>query len=230
MKERPILFSGPMVRAILEGRKTHTRRVVKPQPDIPDGSYLKFYPRHGVFGRGPEEDEDGPLQPLIYNGKPLKCPYGKPGDRLWVRETFQTIGGYDAETQKTFQPINDCGIHGRAIYRADGGNGKAYLAWKPSIHMPRWASRILLEIIRVRVERLNEISDDDSKAEGIEPRGISLRTAKPSTWTDYLGRNGAGFVLPRESFKSLWESINGPTSWDKNPWVWVVEFKRVEAA
>lgn len=163
MKERPILFSGPMVRAILDGRKTQTRRVVKP--------------RQGML-----DDWTG-----------LPCPYGKPGDRLWVRETCYFE-----------QP------HGEVIYRADPGSEKALdpeftgLRWRPSIHMPRWASRITLEIVNVRVERLQDIRVDDARAEGV--------TAK---W-------------PVHGFRNLWQSINGFGSWDANPWVWVVEFRNME--
>jgi len=167
MKERPILFSGPMVRAILEGRKTQTRRIVKPQP-LRDRGVMAF------------NDGEHPQ---------MRCPYGKPGDRLWVRETWCP----DVEPY-TFR------------YKADGD--EPLERWRPSIHIPRWASRITLEVVSVRVERLQNISEDDALAEGITlvERGTS----------------------PVDQFNKLWESINGPGSWEANPWVWVVEFKRIE--
>jgi len=186
MKERPILFSGPMVRAILEGRKTQTRRVVKPQP-----------------GCDPRDDEHLDMG---------RCPYGQPGDRLWVREAWHTDErDLEYARAKHEDAMSDSPIY----YRADPENDNAGCTWRPSIHMPRWASRITLEITRVRVERLQEISEKDAIAEGADPY---LHPVHP-------GREGLRHV---DGFRSLWESINGPGSWDANPWVWVIEFKRVE--
>jgi len=176
VKERPILFSGPMVRAILAGRKTQTRRVVKPQ-HIPAGVRTLRW----------ENQDAAELQ------HSARCPYGVPGDRLWVRETWQP--GPD-----------DC-----VYYRAD--NDPNENQWKPSIHMPRWASRITLEVVSVRVERVQDIGHIGAKAEGVEI-------------CDYDGR-----LLPWQrqigNFQKLWDSINGKGSWGSNPWVWVVEFRRV---
>ena len=187
MKERPILFSGPMVRAILEGRKTQTRRIVKVRGGLeyigPKGC------EHEPDSWGyPHPCDDGYL--TLADG--IKCPYGKPGDRLWVRETWAP-----AEWPPTGPP---------AVYRADEGMFASQ--WKPSIHMPRAVSRITLEVVSVRVERLQDISEEDALAEGITlvERGTS----------------------PVDQFNKLWESINGPGSWEANPWVWVVEFKRIE--
>nr|WP_319802623.1 hypothetical protein [Marinobacter sp. EN3] len=146
----------------------------------------------------------------------FSCPYGRPGDRLWVRETFQgPLVSYDRaqefyEDRLKFESPEYC------EYRADGGPDPVFVdaddeerhGWKPSIHMPRWASRINLEITGVRVERLQDISEQDAKAEGVEPAQCCD--------AHYHG------------FSKLWQSINGPDSWDANPWVWVVEFKRVE--
>src|SRR5690554_4129466 len=149
------------------------------------------------------------------------CPYGQPGDRLWVRETFMgpliDEGGDYPD-----------GYHSPAFceYRADGGpapewvdiDGELHQGWKPSIHMPRWASRILLEVIAVRVERLQEISEADAKAEGTfgpEPAVVGGEDCE------------IGFPSHVQEFRHLWESINGAGSWDANPWVWVVEFRRV---
>ena len=201
MKERPILFSAPMVRAILEGRKTQTRRVVKPQPTFygPDNMHVDWKGNHYFSGYGFSE----------------QCLYGLPGDRLWVRETW-------ASCEPTMFGLG-------AIYRADpmyDGCAPGDLAWKwkPSIHMPRWASRINLEIVSVRVERLQEISEEDAIAEGIRSWG-------EFGWENYMYPAGQSdflyFKSPKESYRTLWESINGPGSWDINPWVWVVEFRRV---
>ncbi len=177
MRERPILFSAPMVRAILGGRKTQTRRVVKDR-------YID-----AVF--------------LVHFFKYLRgnCPYGQPGDRLWVRESF-----CDARSAGA----------GCVLYRASGDRA---CRWKPSIHMPRSASRILLEITAVRVERLNDISEADAKAEGLMRVSDGFRGADGLPW----------YANPVASYRSLWESINGAGSWAANPWVWVIEFN-LEAA
>lgn len=188
MKERPILFSGPMVRAIIEGRKTVTRRVVKPQPDF-FGSMTDANTPFKTLGAG-------------LHGQ-IVCPYGKPGDRLWVRETFAVYGDEKMAA-----------IH----YRADRPHdvGRKGVGYKPSIHMPRWASRLLLEVTAVRVELLQDISADQAMAEGV----LSCESE--------LDPDGNGYS-PYELFSALWVSINGHDSWHANPWVWVVEFKRVGA-
>lgn len=182
MKERPILFSAPMIRAILAGHKTQTRRVMKPAHVAWIESAL----------------------PNFLNGKwderPL--PYGKTGDRLWVRETW-----LDAWAQNL--PATSVQYH----YRADPGLEHYGYKWRPAIHMPREASRILLEVTGVRVERLQDISCADAIAEGIRPEANS-ETIDCDT-SD-----------PRKGFSNLWSSINGASSWDTNPWVWVVSFKR----
>lgn len=205
MKERPILFSGAMVRAILDGSKTQTRRIVKHESLITknaDGTPKKAYPKWhagqcGVLDHGPVHWNIG--------GHAVKCPYGRPGDRLWVRETFALTGD---NASPIVHPI-----HGGAAWRAtDHAKG---FKWKPSIHMPRWASRITLEIVSVRVERLQDISDIDAYQEGVLP-------ARPH------GKEDQYLATPREGFAQLWQSINGPGSWDANPFVWVVEFRRLE--
>lgn len=204
MKERPILFSAPMVRAILEGRKTMTRRVVKPQPDSCDAVPPRWMPPCGQFENGCWWF-DWQTAGGWNKGNPLFCPYGTPGDRLWVRETFSMDGSFNASV----------------VYRADGEN-QYHEAWKPSIFMPRRASRITLEITRVRVERVQAITELDAIAEGVEACpdfGVSYRHYGDKTkYTD----------CATWSFCSLWESINGSESWNANPWVWVVEFRRVE--
>jgi len=209
MKERPILFSGLMVRAILDGRKTQTRRIIKPQPS------MVHFGDHEALGWEGNICADGWLGVGVSRVKEwanyLKCPYGKPGDRLWVRETWAPMS--------TFDPSPETG----AVYKADNYPSQSVIAckWKPSIHMPRWASRITLEITGVRVERLHDISEADAMAEGVERIDLSPRKI-----------NGMQ-VHPLKSsyfaaFMELWRSINGPESWAANPWVWVVEFRRCE--
>lgn len=218
MAERPILFQGAMVRAILDGSKTQTRRVCKPaatlsavvavqDPDEQPPGQRPPYLTPGWFG-----DEDGEVQ--------FFSPYGAPGDRLWVRETWA----------QNWNQLSDTRMDRSYVYRADGGpraqdNGTD-LPWKPSIHMPRWVSRITLEITDVRVERLQDISEADAIAEGIEnnPR---LDPAGTCHWRVYGAAQSTGTNLPERSYESLWTSINGPGSWDANPWVWVVEFRKV---
>jgi len=199
MKERPILLKDEMVRAILEGRKTQTRRMVKPQPTALTSDGLPF-------AQTANDESFGRL------GKVIACPYGQPGDRLWVRETFTDEAG-------GIWPY--LGEH--ISYRADPLQPLCE-RWTPSIHMPRWASRITLEITSVRVERLQSISYADAQAEGVQ-----TETADPWFYHITTERNVYDFAAdePQGSFRKLWESINGPGSWAANPWVWVVEFKRV---
>lgn len=196
IKERPILFSGPMVRAILDGRKTQTRRVVK--ADLPDNPTYKSNQRWGLV--------DGDF---YFCG--ARCPYGQPGDRLWVRECHSySVINYPSEVW----------------YWAHGNPG--YGDWtkpRPSIHMPRWASRILLEVTAVRVERLNDISEADAIAEGIRVLPLQDANDPGAWWESEPGQNQGR--SPSHSFKKLWNEINGPGSWDLNPWIWVIEFKRI---
>ncbi len=206
MKERPILFSGPMVRAILEGRKTMTRRVVKPE-----GAHHLF-PFLDLPGNHTGEWAWCSSSHVV--SKHIHCPYGQVGDRLWVRESM------------LFDP--DQGWR----YSADGADvidenyGKINQRC-PSIHMPRSCCRILLEIVSVRVERLHEISEADAQAEGVE------RVVVGSGWRRYCDPDSEEVGVPpcgdaRRSFRSLWKYINGDESWNANPWVWVVEFNRVQ--
>lgn len=213
MKERPILFGAPMVRALLEGSKTQTRRVVKPQPYIDaQGNACWNGSNFGQDSRGPHIQALASPIPSSKTGR-VRCPYGQPGDRLWVRERFMDLRGTGVDYRpKASGPLQ------RYAYAADhptGGYGdearKAYgLKWKPSIHMPRAASRINLEVTGMRVERLQSISERDAMAEGVKN---SLRFP--------------GGRFARENFEHLWWSINGEGSWEANPWVWVVEFKKV---
>lgn len=209
MKERPILFSGAMVRAILEGRKTMTRRVVK-DPICTEkevygcDSSITWYGKYGL--RSP-------------------CKFGQVGDRLWVREAFaivpRTAYSYSEGVQQTLRPNDD--QYAAAIYREGWVRSKSGFSWRPSIYMPRWASRITLEIVNVRVERLHDISEDDAQAEGVD------LIHSIGAFEDYMNDTNT-YTEARQSFASLWESINGVGSWDDNPWVWVIEFKRVEGS
>jgi hypothetical protein len=194
VKERPILFSGPMVRAILEGRKTQTRRVVKSQPT---GVV------HARLNGEPAAATCCPIEQAEARG----CQYGKHGDRLWVKETWRA-DDYDPKNPK------------RTIYVADVPadvirETKGIIKCRPSIFMPRNRSRITLEIVSVRVERLQEITETDAIAEGCQDwelcEGVKM-------WRS-----------PVEAYGELWDSINGEGAWNVNPWVWVIEFKRVES-
>jgi len=287
MNERPILMSAQMVRAILDGRKTQTRRIVKPQPD-----------------HGHDYNDGAGYRPQIGDTE-ITCPYGQPGDRLWqtgeipsggfyyiqgflheseggdsrpiyVNKQHMTWGydksddpeslssdGFDVARMKwkragarlwvkeTWKPhcegpISDEFPLGTCVkYRADGKclkpttwtneqgawceANEESTRWRPSIFMPRWASRITLKLTSVRVERLQDISDEDAVAEGVEGR-FHPDQSDLWTWRDYNtpGRYAYGSMFgPIESYRTLWKSINGKGSWDKNPWVWILEFKRL---
>jgi len=254
-KERPILFSAPMVRAILAGAKTQTRRVVKPQPQMVIDRISKTW--------------DGPAHALQYQLERLGkgCPYGQPGDRLWVRETWQvaretldyeTGGEYDVwewpdelgDPRQYLKGDARFGTKAGLFYCADGvdKNPSAFydlvsfdnkpilrpkeINWRPSIHMPRWASRITLEITGVRVERLQDISEADAQAEGVQGHPFRPDDGWPICTGYMIGSDDGKTTLhpnPQDAYQRLWESINSPGSWDANPWVWVIEFRRVPA-
>ncbi|EHN9304196.1 hypothetical protein KQN34_001279 [Salmonella enterica subsp. enterica serovar Muenchen] len=224
MKERGMIFNGEMVRAILDGRKTQTRRPVKPQPELTAGSGFSW--NGCVYGAGSNDRETN------RNFAHVVCPHGKPGDRIWVRETWGVVSHEldedgriaDWTPDRPATPIKEMPFgngyySGHAIYAADGeftwGDDDGYedgrSCWKPSIHMPRLASRITLEITAVRVERLQAITLGDICKE----IGCGLYDFRPATY---------GFQV----WEELWESIYGEGSWQANPWVWVIEFKRIE--
>ena len=194
MKYRPILFSTPMVQALLDGRKTMTRRIVKGKTEhfacienSDDGTAVPY-----VRGAGAK----------LWPEPPIKCPYGKVGDVLWVREKWAYMNNtYDNKPMGYY--------HSTDIYC-----GK----WKPSIHMPKKACRLWLEITAIRVEPLQTIMPWETVQEGIE--------GYDGSWKDYL--TGGRQTYRTNSFISLWKSINGEHSWNENPWVWVIEFKRVD--
>jgi hypothetical protein len=210
--ERPILFSGPMVRAILDGHKTQTRRVMKPQP-------IEGMTYHRVVGHRVGLSPDDRQSPYIW------CPYGLPGDRLWVRETFF----YEWPEDYPPDDMRDC----RIIYRADEPDYitdemrefSSQYRWSPSIHMPRWASRLTLEITDVRVERVRWISEHDAMEEG-----VTIPEHKRGT----VRLPGGGAPVLRTTYGSefaeLWNSINAKHGygWSVNPWVWVIEFRKLD--
>lgn len=243
IKERPILFSAPMVRAILDGRKTVTRRAIKVQPHIDaSGNFCVGSSNYGQDGYG---------KPVTKHFVNSCCPYGKPGDRLWVRETFALLGNEDgccidwqdnlvkgdergaARIYRASCPPGDYGLNqipAKAEWKPDTEAMEYDGAWRPSIHMPRWASRILLEITDVRVERLQDGEGETAFESRYIAEGINRihqgdgahafhpfkSEPGPGSWTD-----------PFDAWRELWVGINGAESWNSNPWVWVVEFKRV---
>jgi hypothetical protein len=212
VKERPILFSAPMVRAILESRKTVTRRAVKAwqQPQIEDdGSWFAVAQRHPRWGFGVSGDDAAECAAEL--ARSGCCPYGGPGERMWVRETWAQPANLDPGPTVYRATYPDC-IKGQGWENLPPSSA---IRWKPSIHMFRRDSRILLEITDVRVERLQDINEDQAMSEGVDTQAVaSFR----GTGVD----RPAGFA-----FRDLWISINGPDAWAANPWVWVVEFKRV---
>ena len=202
MRERPILFSGPMVRAILSGRKTVTRRVIAAFP----------------AGRGHVQPlTAGPWEWSPDGGFDLGvvasvCPFGAPGDRLWVRETFA-------------ESVPGCEEQGGFSYRADHvdprGDGPAHpMTWRPSIFMPRAVSRIALDVVSVRAERLQDITDEEIAAEGVDREAVMALC--PTSWRSTIER-----LRPRGLWCAGWDRINGKRApWEANPWVWRVEFRR----
>ncbi len=237
MKEIPILFSAPMVRATLDGRKTQTRRVINPQPEYQNGLWL--------FKWGAACSGDT-MPVVIGHATQSACPYGTPGDRLWVRENWR-VGAWawganllaidylaDSFYRKDWlrvpsdqferllnQSIEDARKHFGVQSQYKWKPGESPCRVRPSIHMPRWASRITLELVNVRVERVQSISEEDAVAEGFEE---SL-DGGDGVFTDVYGH-----ISARENFSGLWDHINAKRGfgWDANPWVWVVEFKLQE--
>lgn len=201
-RERPVLFSGPMVRAILEGRKTQTRRVVKSLVYGPD-EQAPIYMAGDVPLAFPERFYDGSI----------KCPYGRVGDRLWVKETWATAAVFDKLKPLDIPEGSPIG------YAADDDFYAPFQGrTRPSIFMRQWMSRITLEIVSVRVERLQKISREDAKAEGFWP----------SPYNGLESWAGRSYGNAELAYRACWESINGSGSWAKNPWVWVIGFRRVQ--
>lgn len=202
----PILFSAPMIRAILDGRKTVTRRIVNPQPK-PDWKY------QGINGLGEFLFYPPDLNPRHEESDwTFKSPYGIANHELWVREKWcldyenpLRVAGYFADKTSNVKRLGEL--------KADGSP-----RWRPSIHMPRWACRLKLEVISIRAERLQEITEDDAASEGAEPI---------PTYGVYPSRHAARVMSYREGFRVLWDSLNSERApWDSNPWVFRIEFKR----
>ena len=228
MKERPILMNSAMVRATLDGSKTQTRRLVKPHgwtiEQMSKYEYVNVLNSADANILTCSQPADTAyagfkLSPNALTPAYFKCPFGTVGDQLWVRETFNGPMWFGDDEPADSHTPKYC------HYAATEDSAPEYMdaddnlvcRWKPSIHMPRWASRIQLEITGVRVERLNDISEEDAKAEGVTNFG---------NITDQLtGERDRDAV---DSFIELWQSINGSGSWVANPWVWVIEFKRVK--
>ena len=222
MKERPILFNSEMIKAVLDGRKTQTRRVIKPQPLV------------GIGQREIRPLPNGGRESVVY--KLPHCPYGKPGDQLWVRETHQFIS-----PDETWRDISECKIIYKATDTHPGFDGSDYAEhkglspnspiwdagevhpWRPSIFLPRKYSRIQLEIVSVKIERVQEILYDDAVAEG-----MSKEWDGSHYWYSLESVEEAS-QHPPKVFRQLWDSINSKRgfSWDSNPFVWVVEFNVV---
>lgn len=212
MGDKPILFNGEMVQAILEGRKTQTRRVVKPQPTskhVWRGWVLDATGPNANKRVGKASWEPSPPTHLFEDLIEARCPYGRPGDLLWVRETHFLVGT------------------GAVYYRADGHELPHDWSWRPSIFMPRWASRLTLRVTDVRVERVQDISKADAVAEGLESFAYNYgRNVSTARMYRVSGDEG-GYPTAREAFENLWSSINAKRGygWDVNPWVWVVTFE-----
>lgn len=227
-KERGIIFSGLLVMAIIEGRKTQTRRVIKPQPlsmgEAEDGGERNdLVLMNGEVRKLHESRSRNKRATGMITARPYRCPYSSIGDRLYVRETWVPKNWTDAECVRAGCP--DAATHPtetylgtptRAIYRASYTEPQDAGPWKPSIFQPKWASRIMLEITDVRVQRLQDISGVDAVAEGV------------STEAEYELMHYGGYKRAKAEFRALWDKINGAKHpWSANDWVWALTFKRV---
>lgn len=236
MRERPIILSTDMVRAVLDGRKTQARRIVKNQHDTP---YWSIKPAENPLHAVHTHDWWLPVGNQPHSALPT-CPFGVPGDRLWVREKWSVVTHAFSDEGSMIDYVPDRpvkAVHekpfgngyysGHAIYAADGdftwcdedGCADGISRWKTSSQMPRWASRITLEVTAVRVERLQDISERDAAAEGVEQLKEGFWRHYQPGWTQHQ-------LSARGSFVTLWNSLYGDDSWQLNPWVWVIEFKR----
>lgn len=246
MTERPLLFSAPMVRAILAGTKTQTRRLVKPQPraELRDGYSWQPDERTGEWASYNGTPGERGVQRAAYSLG--RCPYGVPGERLWVREKYCWPAHTEAERKHVVYAADwtDAGLSASDVVRRKYPElARSYpeSRWRPSIHMPRNCSRITLRVISVRVERLQEINEDDAKAEGAafvcDKCGNDLDTDEGNevhfACDDPDDAGDADFGIPppghRVGFKRLWDSINADRApWSSNPWVWVIGFERIK--
>lgn len=216
VKEKPMLFSGAMVQALLDGRKTQTRRVIKPQPARIDHGW-NWEPLNRSWNDEPNDPYRNPK--LATTAMACECPYGAIGDRLWVKETFSIWDhsidsleiafreGWPEASKFIETRAKPNGLHHKKL------DGKK--PWKPSIFMRREYSRINLEITNVRVERLQDISEEDAWAEGVSCEDQDCGTKDPNRY------------FPVNAYRRLWNSINGEGAWEKNPWVWAIEFRKL---
>ena len=237
MNTRPMLFSGAMVRAILQGRKTQTRRLIKPQfpIDVTEvGERPAIDPVLGCVVSG----HSGLWEDCHGLDEVRRCPYGLPGDLLWVKETWCVARHHD-RTKPTELPerrmtvVYDAGGHSCNVgvggwrHLDEWPSGVPFGKLRPSIFMRRWMSRIDLEVQSIRVQRLNDITEEDARSEGADPLDMDdiLREKRDGLLDVPLKEIGKPY---RNGFASLWESIHGPNSWASNPWVWVVAFKHMK--
>lgn len=242
MKERPILFSAPMIRALLDGRKTQTRRVITTGKRAPwhqmEPVFLAHrwtvapHPRGGFWAIDVPNASTEVMDRPPGNDTGFQCPYGQPGDRLWVREN-----GWEPPVAPTIDQIAGGADTWQYVYDADGvseGDREDFRNWKwkrrPSIHMPRWASRITLEVTGVRVERVQSITPADAVAEGAHEVLLTpdhpLREDAYARGSDFKGQRFAG---ARDAYAAIWDALNAKRGypWSANPWVWIIEFKRL---
>ena len=225
MKARPIIFSSTMVRALLEGRKGQTRRVAK----LPRESSLGEWQASMLGGLGVRTSKgvEIPEHPVLWHtrtGKVVGCPYGKPGDLLWVRETITTRDRHE-DGLRYDEPFYraDMDSYGLCFVTDEGARYVEDLRWTPAIHMPRWASRLTLRITDVRVQRLLEISEADAQAEGVE-KPVNEPAISAALMRAFGPDSAIKFEPYGSAFAQLWDSINGPGSSDANPWVWAITF------
>ena len=225
MKERPILFSTPMVQAILEGRKSQTRRIIKMPDLVNNPSWYRYIGNSNDMGITrvaiPYDDRlYHEWQRVNSNAASWVIHSYKPGDVLWVRETWNTLTAYEEKPDYSVMSVREF------VYKADDDR---FDKWKPSIFMPKEACRIRLLVEDIRVERLQDISEEDAIAEGIEymdNQFVEDYDEPLRIYCDYSDKESV-LLVAKSSYKTLWESINGKGSWDKNPWVWCVKFKRL---
>lgn len=209
MDLHPIIFTGGNVLSILSGQKTQSRRILK-APHLNQADVFAFDKSRGKWEMG--ETHQGPVAHVGY----VRCPYGVPGDRLWVKETFRIFGGDEYAYQQRIEDVR---------YRADVLGAFEQEVWRPSIYMPLWASRLTLEVLDVRIERLQRITEIDAKAEGVRPFFETF----PGIGRDQRLTSGelAADAEHRASYAVLWDEINEyRATWKSNPWVWCLTFRR----
>jgi hypothetical protein len=216
IKEQGLLFSTPMMLALVNGTKSMTRRSIKPAPPVWASHVRVVGPDQFCWTDSAEATDHWPE-------KPMACFYGRPGDLLWARETWrceikagQVVIHYQADNATRAIDLTVLDEHELVQVRRWAGKKTG---WNPSIHMPRWASRVTLEITAVRPERLQEISEEDAIAEGVGGDFGNYTSFQPDI---------PSFAYAKNSYRSLWESLAGPGSWNANPWLWVIEFRKIE--